>query len=109
MVMIILTGNYNFFNILIIVICIPMLERGRHVQWFSTWTDNILSLIIGSVLTAHYMYWFNVSFHVTSLQVTTEIVFERRQLDAAVTKTTCFLLYLGVFMFVTTVVTAVVQ
>nr|CDJ82726.1 Lipase maturation factor 2 [Haemonchus contortus] len=107
MVLIILSGNYNFFNILIIVICIPMLERGRHVEWFSSRTDMFLSLIIGIVLTAHYMYWFDVKLDIFGLQVTTEIAFNRQQLDAIVTKTTYFVVCLGIFMFVVTVTYAI--
>ncbi|EFO17137.2 expressed sequence, partial [Loa loa] len=118
MCLIMATGNYNFFNLLISVECVAVLvdsdefrfsTKGIYPRYERSLTR--LGTMISAVLIASTLYFFVHYFNVDidGFKVTSSIGFSIQQFDEFVEESTVWLLYIGVTNFVAEIITAVLR
>ncbi|CAJ0951902.1 unnamed protein product, partial [Mesorhabditis belari] len=103
MLLIMLTGNYNFFNVLYSLVCLSMLEVGydnsprEKRQNFFFWVlETVLFMGIAGFSLWHFSTWFGVQIDWKRMIVESEIVFSRFEFDQAVEKATRYIIYAGI-------------
>ncbi|CAJ0565533.1 unnamed protein product, partial [Mesorhabditis spiculigera] len=100
--LIMLTGNYNFFNLLYSLICVALLEVGpdntqrEKRQSMLMWLVETI-VFVGTVAASlwHFCKWFSVEADWSRRVVDSEIAFDRSEFDAAVRLATEYLIYVG--------------
>lgn len=98
---IILTGNYNFFNILTIVLCISLLDDDFFLKkkqtkggklWLSVLKKGITIAVYGGVLYAAYTF-FNL--RLESGSIISDVAFTKQEFDQALAKTVPISVYIA--------------
>ncbi|CAG9537807.1 unnamed protein product [Cercopithifilaria johnstoni] len=118
MALIMATGNYNFFNLLISIECIAILvdsdefkfsTRGIYPRFerLLTRLGTLISAVLIALSLCFFVYYFNVG--IDGFKIVSSIAFTAQQFDEFVEESTVWLLYIGVIGFVAEVITAILR
>ncbi|KAM3726578.1 Lipase maturation factor [Dirofilaria immitis] len=112
------TGNYNFFNLLISIQCVAILVDSDEFK-FSTKgicprferSLTRLGTVISAILIASTLYFFVHYFNIgiNGFKIVSSIAFTMQQFEEFVEESTIWLLYIGVIGFVAEVITAIMR
>ncbi|VIO86413.1 Uncharacterized protein BM_BM5010 [Brugia malayi] len=118
MSLIMATGNYNFFNLLISVECVAVLvdsdefkfsTKGIYprFQRLSTHLGTIMSAVLIASTLYFFVYYFNID--IDGFKITSSIGFTMQQFDEFVEESTVWLLHIGVIGFLAEVIAAILR
>ncbi|KAL3981908.1 Lipase maturation factor family protein [Acanthocheilonema viteae] len=118
MSLIMATGNYNFFNLLISIECVAILVDSDEFKFSTkgiyprferslTFLGTLISAIFIISSLCFFVYYFNVG--IDGFKIASSIAFTMQQFDEFVEKSTIWLLYIGVIGFFAEVIAAVLR
>uniref|UniRef100_A0A158Q8Z8 Lipase maturation factor n=1 Tax=Elaeophora elaphi TaxID=1147741 RepID=A0A158Q8Z8_9BILA len=116
--MIMATGNYNFFNLLISIECVAILvdsdefrfsTKGMYPRFERSLTrlGTLISAVLIVSTICFFVYYFNIG--IDGFKIVSSIAFTTQQFDEFVEESTIWLLYIGVIGFVAEVIAAVLR
>ncbi|VDK86308.1 unnamed protein product [Litomosoides sigmodontis] len=118
MALIMATGNYNFFNLLISVECVAILVDSDEFKFSTkciyppferlfTHLGTLISAVLIMSSLCFFIHYFNVG--TDGFKITSSIAFTTQQFDEFVEESTVWLLYIGVIGFIAEIITAIVR